>query len=80
MGGREWVFSQQQNFTEAIEQMDNKRTKYWDEMKRPGRAIYYSKAVLDIFKGNRVPGRGPRFGGMHVSFGGHHKRILPQHV
>ncbi|CAG8132514.1 unnamed protein product [Penicillium nalgiovense] len=72
---RRWVSSQQQNVAEAIEQMDTKRAKYWDEMKQPGPAIYHSQAVLDILKGNRVPDRALRFGGMHVSFGGENRGI-----
>jgi hypothetical protein len=60
---------------EAIEQMDNKRAKYWDEMKRPGPAIYHSRALLNLLKENRVPDRAARFGGMHVSFGGGNRGI-----
>jgi hypothetical protein len=49
------------------------RVKYWDEMKQPGPAIYHCQAVLDQLKGNRVPDRAARFGGMHVSFGGENR-------
>ncbi|CAI7613167.1 unnamed protein product [Penicillium viridicatum] len=75
LNDRRWVSSQQQKVAEAIEQMDNKRAKYWDEMKQPGPAIYHSLALLDLLKGNCVPDRTPRFGGTHVSFGGENRGI-----
>lgn len=55
--------------------MGNKRAKYWDYMKRPGPARYYSRALLDLLRENRVPNRAARFGGMHVSFAGDYRYI-----
>jgi hypothetical protein len=70
-----WVSSQQQKVAEAIEQMDNTRAKYRDEMKQPGSAIYHSQVVLDLLKRNHGPDRAAKFRDIHVSFGGENRGI-----
>ncbi|CAG8092933.1 unnamed protein product [Penicillium salamii] len=72
---RRSVSSQQQKVTETIEQMENLRAKYLDEVKQPKAAIYHSQAIFDLLKGNRELDRAARFGGMHVSFGGENRVI-----
>lgn len=55
--------------------MDNLRVKYLNEVKQPEAAIYHSQAILDLLKKNREQDRAPRFGGMHVRFGGENRGI-----
>ncbi|CAG8078713.1 unnamed protein product [Penicillium salamii] len=72
---RRWVCSQQQKVMEAVEQMDNKRAKYLDELKQPEPVIYHSQAILELLKEKREPNRAARFEGMRVSFSGENRGI-----
>jgi hypothetical protein len=69
---KRWVSSQQQRVTDAIKEMGDKRFKNANGMSQ---AIYYSQAVLNLFKDTCEPAAAAGFGDMHVSFGGGNRGI-----
>ncbi|KAJ5982758.1 hypothetical protein N7451_012858 [Penicillium sp. IBT 35674x] len=73
--------SQQQQVTEAMEQLGNKRAKYRNEAEQPGPALYHTQAVLNALSRICEQDRAMSSEGVHMSFDGENRgfRIFENH-